>query len=174
MGFKKTHLLVDPGLSLGHLPRGLARLELRQLSITGSLGLKPTSHIKGLELEFCRYFCPESLSSGPVMEMWMFLVIQFWVQLYKFHNGNFLTVCKSCTHPGSLGCRMAFYIFFTPLFFLLHSFLNSWTFLNLLLLSPLNQLLCNFYSFLCLTFLSSIFFLPLFPPFSFLIIQSTK
>ena len=68
VGFKKTHLLVDPGLSLGHLPRGLARLELRQLSITGSLGLEPTSHIKGLELEFCRYFCPESLSSGPVVE----------------------------------------------------------------------------------------------------------
>ena len=64
----KTNLLVDPGLSLGHLPRGLTRLELGQLPIMGSLGLEPMSHIKGLELEFCRYFCPESLSSGPVVE----------------------------------------------------------------------------------------------------------
>ena len=95
VGFKETHLLVDPGLSLGHLPRGLARLELRQLAITRSLGLEPTSHIKGLELEFCRYFCPESLSSGPVVETWMFLVIQFWVLLYKLHNGNFVTVSNS-------------------------------------------------------------------------------
>ena len=68
VGFKKTHLLVDPGLSLGHLPRGLARLELGELPITGSLGLEPMSHIKGLELQFLRYFCPESLSSVPVME----------------------------------------------------------------------------------------------------------
>ena len=26
VGLKETHLLVDPGLSLGHLPWGLARL----------------------------------------------------------------------------------------------------------------------------------------------------
>ena len=28
VGLKETHLLVDPGLSLGHLPWGLARLLL--------------------------------------------------------------------------------------------------------------------------------------------------
>ena len=58
VGFKETHLLVDPGLSLGHLPRGLARLELGQLAITRSLGFEPTSDIKGLELQFCIYFLP--------------------------------------------------------------------------------------------------------------------
>ena len=39
VGLKKTHLLVDPGLSLGHLPWSLARLLLEELAITSSLGL---------------------------------------------------------------------------------------------------------------------------------------
>ena len=82
----------------------------------------------------------------------MFLVIQFWVQLYKFHNGNFLTVCKSCTHVALLAeewhsissshlsssCSTASSIAGRS------SISSS---------SPLNQLLCNFYSFLYLTFL---------------------
>ena len=34
VGLKETHLLVDPGLSLGHLPWGLARLFLGELAIT--------------------------------------------------------------------------------------------------------------------------------------------
>ena len=54
VGLKETHLLVDPGLSLGHLPWGLARLLLGELAIMSSLGLKPPSDIKGLELQFCR------------------------------------------------------------------------------------------------------------------------
>ena len=61
VGLKETHLQVDQGLSLGHLSWGLARLLLGELAITSSLGLKPPSHIKGLELQFCRDFCPESL-----------------------------------------------------------------------------------------------------------------
>ena len=55
VGLKETHLLVDPGLSLGHLPWGLARLYLGHLAMI-SLGLKPLSDIKGLELQFCRDF----------------------------------------------------------------------------------------------------------------------
>ena len=41
VGLKEIHLLVYPGLSLGHLPWGLARLLLGKLAITSSLGLKP-------------------------------------------------------------------------------------------------------------------------------------
>ena len=43
-----------------------------------SLGLKPPSHIKGLELQFCRDFCPESLLPLSVMETSMLLVVQLW------------------------------------------------------------------------------------------------
>ena len=34
VGLKEIHLLVDPGLSLGHLPWDLARLLLGELAIT--------------------------------------------------------------------------------------------------------------------------------------------
>ena len=61
VGLKETHLLVDPGMSLGHLPWGLTRLLLRELAIMSSLGLKSPSHIKGLELQFCRDFCDTGL-----------------------------------------------------------------------------------------------------------------
>ena len=37
VGLKESHLLVDPGLSLGHLPWGLARLLLGELAISSSL-----------------------------------------------------------------------------------------------------------------------------------------
>ena len=37
VGLKETHLLVDPGLSLGHLPWCLTRLLLGELAITSSL-----------------------------------------------------------------------------------------------------------------------------------------
>ena len=37
VGLKETHLLEDPGLSLGHPPWGLARLLLGELAITSSL-----------------------------------------------------------------------------------------------------------------------------------------
>ena len=39
VGLKETHLLVHPGLSLGHLPWDLARLLFVELAITSSLGL---------------------------------------------------------------------------------------------------------------------------------------
>ena len=104
VGLKETHLLVDPGLSLGHLPCGLARLLLGELAITSSLGLKPPSHIKGLELQFCRDFCPESLLPLSVMETSMLLVVQLWVLLHKLYNGIFLAVSECSTDPGSLGC----------------------------------------------------------------------
>ena len=81
VGLKETHLLVDPGLSLGHLPLGLARMLLGQLAITSSLGLKPSSYIKGLELQFSRDFCPESLLPLSVVEMSILLVVQLWVLL---------------------------------------------------------------------------------------------
>ena len=37
VGLKETQLLVDPGLSLGHLPWVLARLLLGELAIMSSL-----------------------------------------------------------------------------------------------------------------------------------------
>ena len=102
VGLKETHLLVDPGLSLGHLPWGLARL---LLAITSFLGLKPPSHIKGLELQFCRDFCPESLLPLSVMEMSILLVVQLWVLLHKLYNGIFFLAVTECsTDPGSLRC----------------------------------------------------------------------
>ena len=104
VGLRETHLLVDPGLSLGHLPWGLARLLLGQLAITSSLGLKPPSHIKGLGLQFCRDFCPESLIPLSVMETSILLVAQLWVLLQKLYNGIFLAVSECSTDPGSLGC----------------------------------------------------------------------
>ena len=104
VGVKESHLLVDPGLPLGHFPWGLARLLLGELAITSSLGLnfsgKPTSDIKGLQ--FCRDFCPESLLPLSVMETSMILVIQLWV--LQLHNGIFLDVSECSTNPGSLGC----------------------------------------------------------------------
>ena len=101
---KETHLLVDPGLSLGHLPWGLARLLLGHLAITSYLGFKPPSDIKGLELQFCRDFSPESNLPLSVMETSMLLVIQLWVLLHKLYNGMFLVVSECSTNPGSLGC----------------------------------------------------------------------
>ena len=37
VGLKETYLLVDPGLCLGHLSWGLARLQLGELSTESSL-----------------------------------------------------------------------------------------------------------------------------------------
>ena len=109
VGLKETHLLVDPGLSLEHLPWDLARLLLGELAITSSLGLKPPSDIKGLELQFsvavfsCRDFWPGSLLPLSVMETSMLLVVQLWVLLHKLYNGMFLAVSECSTNPGSLG-----------------------------------------------------------------------
>ena len=97
VGLKETHLLVDPGLSLGHLPWSLARLLLGELVIMHSLGFKASSDMKGLELQFCRDFCPESLLLLSVMETSMLLVVQLWMHLHKLHNCSFLTVSEcSC------------------------------------------------------------------------------
>ena len=89
----------DVGLkeTLGHIPWGLARLYLGEFAIMSSLGLKPPSDIEGLELQFFRDFCPESLLPLSVVETSMLLVVQLWVLL-------FLAVSECSTNPGSLGC----------------------------------------------------------------------
>ena len=106
VGLKETHLMVDPGLYLGHLPLSLARLLLGELAIMHSLGFKACSDMKGLELQFCRDFCPESLLLLSVMETSMPLVVQLWMHLHKLHNCSFLAVSECSTDPGCLGCRV--------------------------------------------------------------------
>ena len=89
VGLKETHLLVDPGL-------------LGERAITSSLGLKPPSEIKGLELQFCRDFCPESLL--PLS--WKRPCSLSYSSGCSFTNSTsiFLVVSKCSTNPGSLGC----------------------------------------------------------------------
>ena len=104
VGLKEIRLLVNPGLSLGHLPWGLTRLLLGELAITSSQALKPPSDIKGLELQFCRDFCSESLLLLSVVESSMLLIVQLWLLFHKLYNGMFLAVSECSTNPGSLGC----------------------------------------------------------------------
>ena len=59
---------------------------------------------EGLELQFCRDFCPESLLPLSVVETSILLVVQLWVLLHKLYNGIFLAVSECSTDPGSLGC----------------------------------------------------------------------